>query len=121
MKMRINKFATILLCLLFLACNESQELEEKIASYIEKHSSTNISENQYYFLLNTNSCNPCNEVIVKYLNEIESVNAFNLILKGNSKKEIQGYFPFDENINFRINFGLSKSKTNFKMPIFIIS
>jgi len=119
--MGINKSVIILFCLLFLACNKTQELEEKITSYIEKHSNNNISENQYYVLLNTNSCYPCNEVIVKYLNELESVNAFNLILKGNSKKEIQGYFPLDENLNFKVNFDLSKSKTNFKMPILIIS
>ena len=85
----------------------------------EKHSGEELSKNQYYFLLNTNSCHACNEVIVKFLNQYKSKKPIKLILKGNTKREIGFHLPLNEHSNLIVYYDLTNTKINFKMPILI--
>jgi len=119
-KMKINKFIYALICFALISCNGTDNsLDKNITNYIEKHSGEELSNDQYYFLLNTNSCHACNDVIVKFLNQYTSEQPIKLILKGNSKREIEFNLPINKNSNLIVYYDLTNSKTNLKMPILI--
>ena len=118
--MKINNVVQVLICVVLLSCNSSSKIDD-VKQYLDLRTSVKLSENQYYFLLNTNSCSSCNDVIMKFINQLDDSTPINLILKGNSKRDIKSILPFNKNSNFDINFDTSKRKTKLKMPILIIS
>lgn len=118
--MKINRSICVVVCLILFSCGPD-DLEKQVTRYIEEHSGEMIAENQYYFLLNTNSCRACNEVIIKFLNQYESKKPMNLILKANTNRELKAKFSINDRQNLHMDYDLTRSKTNLKMPILINS